>query len=180
METSPSVSSDVNSVRGNKTERQMAQKHNLQAHCKVKQRQTTVFVSQGNVPIAGWRSSSSPAPDAPTNVFLSYVSSSCRDGLTSLSQKQNGEVRAGPTQENVPRVQLCNDFRFLFILRHEVSPALKFPSLPASPGNLTYRSTQLLNGKQEATQNQTQHLQPTFQYKIFADAESLCQNNLTD
>lgn len=39
----------------------------------------------------------------PVTYFLNLLYNSCRDGLTSLSQKQNGEVRAGPAQEIVPR-----------------------------------------------------------------------------
>lgn len=39
----------------------------------------------------------------PVTYFLSLLYNSCRDGPTSLAQKHNREVRAGPMQEIVPR-----------------------------------------------------------------------------
>lgn len=155
METPPSVSSDVNCVRGNKTRCQIAPKHNLQASCEVKQRQSTVFASQGKVPMAGMEeqqlSSTGGTHQRLWELFVQQL-----QGWADCPLTKTG--RAGPGQETAPRVQLCSNSRFPLIAGEEASPALECPSLL-----LTYRSTQLLNG--EAAQTKPNICSPSFNPK---------------
>lgn len=127
METPPSVSSDVNCVRGNKTRCQIAPKHNLQASCEVKQRQSTVFASQGKVPMAGMEeqqlSSTGCTHQCLWELFVQQL-----QGWADCPLTKTG--RAGPGQETAPRVQLCSNSRFPLIAGDEAH--LPWSALPSS------------------------------------------------
>lgn len=130
VKTPPSVSSDVNSVRGNKSSHQKPWKHNLQASQKVKQRQTTVFVSQGNMHIAGVKeqqfSSTWCTHEYISELFVQQLQGWADFPLTKTERGSEGRSHAGNCS-TCPTLQL---FQIPFYSKRQGLTCCEIPFLP--------------------------------------------------